>query len=111
MKLTIILLRTIHTIFALYFIACLVALYYFAFTKQFNTVTTIALVSLAIEGFVVFILNKGDCPLIHIQKRIDDPIPFFELFLPPKIAKRAIPFFAILTITGLVLFIIRLVIH
>jgi hypothetical protein len=108
MKLSIILLRTIHGIFAIYFTFCLFYIYYSAVTIRFNTISGIALVSLASEGFLVFILNQGECPLIHLQKRIDDPVPFFNLFLPEKMAVRAIPFFTLLTIIGLVFFALRL---
>jgi len=107
MKKSVILLRTVHGIFALYFISCLFYIYYAAVTKTFTVILAIALISLAIEGLLVFILNKGDCPLIHIQKKIGDPIPFFDLFLPAPIAKKAIPFFAILTLVGLVFLAVR----
>jgi hypothetical protein len=63
-----------------------------------------------LEGVVVFILNKGDCPLIHIQRKIGDNTPFFQLFLPEKLAKKAVPFFAKITWFGLALLAIRLVI-
>jgi hypothetical protein len=84
-------------------------LYYSAIFSRINILLFISVVSLAAEGFIVFILNKGDCPLIHIQKRIGDNTPFFNLFLPPKIAKQAIPFFAKLTWIGVTLLIARLI--
>jgi hypothetical protein len=67
------------------------------------------MVSLAAEGFMVFVLNKGDCPLIHIQKRIGDPIPFFNLIFPAPFAKKAIPIFSMITLAGLLLLIGRFV--
>lgn len=76
MKLSIILLRIFHGIFALYFIGCLLYLYYSAITTKVNIITEIALISLALEGLLVFVINKGDCILIHLQKRIGDPVPF-----------------------------------
>lgn len=66
------------------------------------------MISLGIEGLVVFILNKGDCPLIHIQKRIGDDTPFFNLFLSKKIAKKAVPFFAKITWIAVALLAVRL---
>jgi len=101
------LLRTIHGLFALYFIVCVLYLFYAAVSARFDKFLVIALISLALEGFVVFILNKGDCPLIHVQRKIKDDVPFFELFLPKKLAKKAIPFFSTLTIIALMLLLMR----
>jgi hypothetical protein len=105
------LLRVVHGVFALYFLACLGYLYYAAFSARFDLLLVAALVSLAIEGFVVFILNKGDCPLIYVQRKVGDDTPFFELFLPPRIAKLAIPFFGGLTWLAVALLSIRAVFH
>lgn len=101
-------LRVIHGLFALYFILCLMYLYYAAIFAKADMLLLIAVVSLCIEGFVVFVLNKGDCPLIYIQKRIGDDIPFFQLFLPAKLAKQAIPTLVQATWLGIALLLIRL---
>ncbi len=103
----ILVLRIIHAIFSLYFIACLLYLYYAAYAMRFDVLLLISMASLAIEGTAVFILNSGNCPLIHVQKRIGDDRPFFELFMPPRIAKQAIPAFSVLVIIALVLLVVR----
>lgn len=104
-------LRIIHGLFALYFILCLVYLWYVAVTMQVHDgLFVISVLSLAIEGFLVFALNSGDCPLIHIQRRIGDDVPFFELFLPRRLAKAAIPVFAGLTLAVIVVILLRFVI-
>ncbi len=105
------LLRLIHTLFALYFLSCLIYIYYAALTATFDIFLFIAVTSLAVEGFVVYGLNKGDCPLIHIQKKIGDDVPYFELFFKPRVAKKALPFFAILSWIGLGLLLLRVVVH
>jgi len=105
---SIIFLRTIHGAFALYFICCIGLLYYTVFTLRINLLFIVAMLSLAVEGFLVFILNGGDCPLIHLQKKIDDPVPFFNLFLPDYLAKKAVPFFTAITFSGIALLIVRL---
>lgn len=101
-------LRFIHGLFALYFIACLIYLYFAIIISRIDSLVAIAILSLGIEGVIVFILNKGDCPLIHIQRKINDNTPFFELFLPPVYAKKAIPFFSSLTWLAVALLLIRL---
>jgi hypothetical protein len=102
------LLRIVHSLFTVYFLMCLAYLYYAGISGVFNALLLIAVVSLGAEGIVVFILNQGDCPLIHIQRRLGDDKPFFELFLPKHIAKRAIPFFAVLSWVAVGLLIVRL---
>ncbi len=103
-------LRFFHGIFALYFICCIIYLYYAAITANFNFLLILALISLSLEGIAVFILNKGDCPLIYIQNKLGDNIPFFELFLPKKAAKQAVPFFSILTWLAVILLSIRFIV-
>jgi hypothetical protein len=107
----ILLLRIIHGLFALYFTLCLAYLYYVAITGIVNdTLFLIAIFSLAIEGLLVFVLNNGNCPLIHVQKRIGDDKPFFELLLPPKLAKQVIPMFAGFALLVILLLLLRFVI-
>jgi hypothetical protein len=77
--------------------------------RIFNYFTLISIVSLLLEGFVVYILNGGDCPLIHVQKRVNDPKPFFELFLPKRLARLAIPIFSVITGIGIFLLLIRFI--
>lgn len=103
----ILLLRVVHGIFALYFLLCLIYLYYAAIFLKLDVFLLIAIISLGIEGFMVFILNKGDCPFIYIQRRIGDDIPFFNLFLPAQLANQAIPILVKLTWIGIALLIIR----
>ncbi len=103
--------RSIHGLLALYFISCIIYIYFAAITLRFDTYLIIAVLSLIIEGVLVFLLNKGDCPLIHIQRKIGDEKPFFELFLPKKIAKKTIPFFLYVTYIGVILLVIRFIIR
>jgi hypothetical protein len=108
-KTSVFILRLIHGLFALYFIVCLLILYYNVFVLKLNFYFYLATVSLFLEGVAVFILNKGDCPLIHIQKRLGDDVPFFNLIFPKPLAKKAVPFFALITILAVILLIIRMV--
>jgi len=104
----IMLLRLVHGLFAVYFLACLVYVYYAAWQTIFNAAVAVAVASLCVEGYVVFVLNHGDCPLIHLQRKVEDDKPFFGLFLPQKLAKQALPIFAALTICGLFVLLVRL---
>lgn len=105
-------LRIFHGIVAVYFTICLVYLYFVGLTGNVNKAFFIlATVSLAIEGVAVFVLNQGNCPLIHIQRKIGDHTPFFELLMPARVAKWAIPFFAVLTVIAVVLLLFRFVLY
>lgn len=54
---------------------------------------------LSIEG-VGLIAGGGDCPMGGMQARLGDPVPFFELVLPPRAAKAAVPVLAVVSIAG-----------
>jgi hypothetical protein len=77
--------------------------------RVYDGLFILAACSLAFEGVVVFALNSGDCPLIHIQRKIGDDKPFFELLLPPRLAKQAVPFFAGITMVVLLALLLRFV--
>ena len=103
-------LRIIHGLISVYFILCLIYLYYAAFTGRYDVLLAVSMISLGLEGILVFVLNNGNCPLIHIQKKIGDDTPFFEVFFPKAFAKRAIPVFALLTWIALGLLLIGLIV-
>ncbi len=100
-------LRLIHSLIVLYLVAGIIFIYYSALTLQLSILLGIAIISLFIEGTLV-ILNHGHCPLAFIQRRFGDNVPFFDLILPPKYAKLAVPFFALLTLIGVILLGLRL---
>ena len=56
---------------------------------------------LSIEG-AGLIVGGGDCPMGPLQAKIGDPVPFFELVLPPRAAKAAVPILAGASLTGFV---------
>lgn len=105
------LLRGIHALVIVYLTACLGYLYYAAATGHIGHLVTLAIISLAVEGLLVFGLNKGDCPLNHVQRKVGDDKPFFEFFLPPTLAKLAIPAFAILSLLAAALLLVRLIVN
>jgi hypothetical protein len=52
-------------------------------------------------------VGRGDCPMGGIQERWGDPVPFFELVLPPRAAKAAVPVLAGVSVAGLVGLVVR----
>jgi hypothetical protein len=59
----------------------------------------VALSILGAEG-VGLVVGRGDCPLGPLQRRCGDPVPLFELVLPRRAAKAAVPMLAVATIAG-----------
>lgn len=103
-------LRIFHSALTIYFALCLAYLFIVGATGEVDTTLfAVAVWSLAIEGFLVFALNNGDCPLIHLQRSIGDSTPFFELLFPSRLAKQAIPTFAALTIIAILIILLRFV--
>ena len=107
---SIIILRIFHGILTIYFALCLLYLYIVGFTGSADPLLfPLATLSLAIEGMALFAFNEGDCPLIHVQRKIGDDKPFFELLLPSRLAKQAIPVFAGLTVIAILILLFRFV--
>jgi hypothetical protein len=43
---------------------------------------------------------RGDCPMTPVQRRLGDRVPMFELFLPRRAAKAAVPVLASVALLG-----------
>jgi hypothetical protein len=63
-----------------------------------NSAESIAFLSIQGAGLIV---GGGDCPMGPLQAQIGDPVPFFELVLPPRAAKAAVPILAGVSVAGL----------
>jgi hypothetical protein len=61
-----------------------------------------AITALAGEAVLVG-LNGGDCPLGPLGDRVGDEVPLFELVLPPRAAKAAVPVLGGVTAAGVAL--------
>lgn len=55
---------------------------------------------LSAEG-VALVIGRGDCPFGPFQARLGDPVPMFELVLPPRAAKAAIPLLTFVSLAGI----------
>ncbi len=55
---------------------------------------------LSLEGMAL-VVGRGNCPFGPMQSRLGDPVPLFELVLPPRAAKAAIPLLVVVTAAGL----------
>jgi len=83
-------LRAGHVAVALVEIACLGYVWSCALTGHRDRLLTGAIGVLGAEG-AGLVAGRGNCPLGPLQQRLGDPVPLFELVLPPVWARRAIP--------------------
>ena len=60
----------------------------------------------AAEG-AALVVGGGDCPVGPLQAEWGDPVPFFELVLPPRAAKAAVPVLAVVTVGGIAALVLR----
>ena len=98
--------RTLHALISLWFISCLLYVYYAAFARKRDRMLAVATVALIGEGAVVG-LNGGDCPLGAVHHRYGDDKAFFELILPKSVAKAAVPVLGGVAGLGFLLVVLR----
>lgn len=77
-----------------------------ALVRRRDGVLTGAVAFLLLEG-VALIVGRGDCPMAPLQRRLGDPQPLFELVLPARAAKAAIPVLFVVTVAGIVAVAVR----
>jgi len=61
---------------------------------------------LVAEG-AALIVGRGNCPVGRMQAEWGDPVPFFELVLPPRAAKAAVPLLAVVSVAGIMALVFR----
>ena len=61
---------------------------------------------LLVEGGALAV-GRGDCPVGPLQAEWGDPVPFFELVLPPRAAKAAVPVLTIVSVAGMAALVLR----
>jgi hypothetical protein len=94
--------RVAHGLVSLSFLSCIAAIYLGAWRGKADAVTITALAALCVEAALV-LLSGGNCPLGPMLRRLGDETPFFELFLPPRAAKLAVPILAAVSVLGALL--------
>jgi hypothetical protein len=92
--------RAVHVGIAAVELACLSYIWFSAITRRRDPVLALAVGTLCFEG-VGLIIGRGNCPLGPFQRHLGDPVPMFEVFLPKRAAKMAVPVLAGVTVAGL----------
>jgi hypothetical protein len=94
--------RAVHALISLWFIACLGYVYYAGIARRRDRMLAVASGALVAEGVIVG-LNGGDCPLGTVHRRYGDEKAFFELVLPKRAAKLAVPVLGGVALAGFAL--------
>lgn len=94
--------RAAHGLIAIAFLASIGYVWWCAITNTRGRFLRPAIMALVGEGVLVG-ANGGDCPLGPLGDRIGDEVPLFELVLPPRAARLAVPILGGVTALGLAL--------
>jgi hypothetical protein len=92
--------RVAHAAFSIVQLAALSYVWFCAATRRRDRVLSVSAAALLVEGAALAI-GRGDCPFGSLQARLGDPVPLFELVLPKRAAKAAIPALFTIAVTGL----------
>jgi hypothetical protein len=91
--------RVFHTAWSVVGLASLGYIWACALMRRRDRRLWASVAFLSIEG-VGLIVGGGDCPMGPLQRQMGDPVPFFELVLPPRAAKAAVPILAGVSVGG-----------
>ena len=92
--------RVFHASWSVAGLASLGYIWLCAMTRRRDRLLGASIAFLSIEG-IGLIAGGGDCPMGSLQAKLGDPVPFFELVLPPRAAKAAVPVLAGAAIAGM----------
>ena len=98
--------RIAHTAFSVVQLSCLGYVWYCALTRRRDRLLTASAATLLFEAGAL-VVGRGDCPFGPLQSRLGDPVPLFELVLPKRAAKAAIPVLFAIAVAGLAAVVVR----
>jgi len=98
--------RIAHLTFGAFAMAGLGWIWICALSGRRDRALRLATAQLLFEGGAL-IVGRGNCPFGPLQTRLGDPVPMFELFLPPRAAKAAVPILAGVTLAGFAVLLVR----
>ena len=94
--------RVVHSAWSVGQLAALAHIWWTALTRGRGSRVRFSVGFLLAEGAALAV-GRGNCPVGARQAEWGDPIPFFELVLPPRAAKAAVPILAAISLGGLAL--------
>ncbi|HSK52313.1 MAG TPA: hypothetical protein VLA44_06110 [Clostridia bacterium] len=91
--------RIVHAAWSVVGLASLAYVWASVLSGRRDRALTASVGFLLLEGGALLV-GRGNCPMGPLQEEWGDPVPFFELVLPPRAAKAAIPVLAGISILG-----------
>ena len=91
--------RIAHAGVAGAFLLAIAYVWWCALTGRRGRLLGAVIAALTVEGVLV-LANGGKCPLSGLQARVGDPVPLFELVLPPRVASCVVPVLGAVTAVG-----------
>ncbi len=91
--------RVFHAAWSVAGLASLGYIWVCAATRHRDRRLLASVAFLSIEG-AGLIVGGGDCPMGPLQAQMGDSVPFFQLVLPPRAAKAAVPILAVVSVAG-----------
>jgi hypothetical protein len=98
--------RVVHASWSVAQLGCLGYIWASAVTGRRSPQLWASVAFLFVEGGAL-VVGRGDCPVGQLQTEWGDPVPFFELILPPRAAKAAVPVLAAVSLTGVAALVLR----
>ena len=98
--------RLVHAGWSVSQLAGLALIWRAAITRRRGPGIWAAVAFLLAEGLGLLI-GRGNCPMGGRQSEWGDSVPFFELVLPPRAAKAAVPILAVISLGALLALALR----
>jgi drug/metabolite transporter (DMT)-like permease len=98
--------RVAHAVWSVLGLASLAYIWASAVRRRRNRRTLAAMAFLSVEG-AALVIGRGNCPFGPFQRTLGDPVPLFELVLPPRAAKAAVPVLAAVSLAGFAAVLLR----
>jgi hypothetical protein len=93
--------RLAHAAYSVVGMTSFTYLWWCALTRRRTRTLRLVVGFLLLEG-VALLIGRGDCPFGPFQRSLGDPVPMFELVLPPRAAKAAVPVLAAASLAGMI---------
>lgn len=98
--------RIAHVVWGVVELAALAHVWGSALRRRRDRALAASIVLLLAQG-AALVAGRGNCPLGPFQRQLGDPVPMFELALPPRAAKAAIPVLFAVAVAGMVAVLVR----
>ena len=92
--------RIVHVVWGVVELGALTHVWGSALLRHRDRYLPASMMLLLVQG-AALVVGRGNCPFGPFQRRLGDPVPMFELALPPRAAKAAIPALFAIAVAGL----------